>query len=623
MPGWLYMPAGSDDLDRAHVAEHLGQLPRHFRPAAMARYARLYRKGGVRAANLYALGLKDELPATAYSLASDDDALVLFADRWAARCRAEAAGEAPEDAYLLNAERLARADLAPPPIDPDKGRTLAGAVARMACPRWWRRQIRKQHGRTVEQLARGLGLVNKKAGIYSSDETVYRRRGQKRRNRAMLESLVAFNREAGQDERAEYTLQELADLSVSNPEIRRGELMTRLAGFERVADDLGHVGEFVTLTCPSRMHRSTVVRKGAYVVENPKYDGTTPRQAQQYLGQVWARIRAELARRGVRVYGFRVAEPHHDGCPHWHLLLFMPERARYGVRGVFRKYGLADSPNEKGARQRRVTFKAIDRSQGSATGYVAKYIAKNIDGFGLEGDEAGQGGDWCADPIEGAERVDAWAACWGIRQFQQVGGPPVTVWRELRRLDTEESGILETARAAADTGDWAGYVHAMGGPLVARDALPIRPAYWQDIDTETGEIPATHYGEMPAARLFGLAVGGVYHCTRWGAWELVRQGQHKPDPTTWAAPVWQADPDAWEFTRHFTMWGPPPGQPGQPGQPEKKQTDKPELWRDASGRWFFERGGEAVPPWSPVNNCTAKPGRDGPGRGSTRAPGAG
>ncbi|MFP3398796.1 replication endonuclease, partial [Brevibacterium sp. SIMBA_078] len=51
-----------------------------------------------------------------------------------------------------------------------------------------------------------------------------------------------------------YTLAELAELGLANPENRRAELMLRIADTEREAVRLGHVGLFLTITTPSRFH---------------------------------------------------------------------------------------------------------------------------------------------------------------------------------------------------------------------------------------------------------------------------------------------------------------------------------------------------------------------------------
>lgn len=361
-------------------------------------------------------------------------------------------------------------------VEPPESNIQDGpAIARLSDPQWWRRKLRRVHSKLVEGAAIDLGYVNRARDCYVSNESVYRRAQQNERNAAALEATIAVN-EKGQ----EYTLAELAAKGPANKAIRRAELMTRISGFERIAIDMGHSGLFFTMTCPSRMHKwSTMKGQGNRVIENRRYDGTLPGDAQKYLAKVWARIRASLARQGIGQYGFRIAEPNHDGTPHWHLLVFAPPEQMAALQATVWKYALKDSPNEPGAEKHRVDFRPIEAGRGTAAGYIAKYVAKNIDGYRLDTDLLGN------DAVEASHRVETWAATWSIRQFQQIGGPPVGPWRELRRVAALPAGapkhLIDAHHACNKLTDleagtvkavaWDRYTKAQGGVFCGRRAL--------------------------------------------------------------------------------------------------------------------------------------------------------
>jgi hypothetical protein len=399
----------------------------------------------------------------------------------------------------------------------DNNKTLSGRIGRMVDPLWWSKNLRREMRRENETIEHAAGLVRKKTQCYVSNHAMHVTARRAKANRLTLEGLEVSN-----DSGEAINLADVSDASVSNPKLRRAELMTRCRGFEETAAFFDHEGIFLTITCPSRFHRF-----GADGKPNKNWQGETPRDAQNYLNNVWQKIRAAWKRRGYTPYGFRVAEPHHDGCPHWHILLFCAgdcsgwfkphsfladsKNHGHGVIGIAGAYALEDSPTEPGALKHRFTVKRIDPSKGSATGYIAKYICKNIDGIKEDGGDMGLDFASGTKAAIGAARVRTWASTWSIRQFQQVGGPSVTVWRELRKYRDDadkpvQLDIFKVTLSYADAGKWFDFWMAQGGPESGRESL-LKPKWVEDGGTgKYGEPMMRIYGVRDSADLNQLIV---------------------------------------------------------------------------------------------------------------------
>jgi len=199
---------------------------------------------------------------------------------------------------------------------------------------------------------------------------------------------------------------------------------------------------------------------------------------------------------------------------------------------------------QKSRASARVDFKDIDPAKGCAAAYLAKYVSKNIDGLTNSGESMGDDDE--AEPgtsaAETAKRVGAWASQWGIRQFQQIGGVPVTLYRELRRVHVDaEDSLLYRAVHAADQGDWGKFVALLGGEdyaFVKRADLPL--ALYKEETEERNQ-----YGEEKAAILRGVVEleTGEYLISREKEWILKYGGP--PPPAAVAARslrYWRTDP---------------------------------------------------------------------------------
>jgi hypothetical protein len=415
----------------------------------------------------------------------------------------------------------------------DTGQDLGGVLKRVQCVDWWARQLKRRAVLLREHEGRAAGTIcAKRRQTYVTDDTVRRMIRRDQRNRAMLEKTEIENSDGHV-----MTLAQASDTSTANPVIRRGELMTRIRGCEEWADANGWEGIFTTNTTPSAYHAT--LHTGT---TNPKWiEAGKPdtKEGQAWLCKTWAQCRAALQRRGLTVFGFRVAEPHQDGTPHWHMLVWTKPGHREFVQAMMNHYWLRDAPNEPGAKEHR--FKAKHLIAGGAAGYVAKYISKGIDDEGDTGvsghiDDTPGGQRVAMEQGEmfggGATRVRAWARAHGIRQFQPIGQPPVTVWRELRRVEQEDARtstdrMLRLWHSVNRDGErrasWGEFMTYQGGACVGRD-------YAVGVAKEAREVVGKYETEQKP-----FPVGVVDRVSEWKRGEVVPSQRKQWRPRgTWA-----------------------------------------------------------------------------------------
>ena len=507
---------------------------------------------------------------------------------------------------------------------------ILSVMVRLLSAKWWEKRINRTWDRLQEHINILLGKVRKGVSAYVSNATM---KVVRERKRAMMRWL-AESEVINTKHDLVISMKDCWEASNANPVNRRNEMMVRARGFSDYAEEQGHVGVFFTWTAPSRFHAWKTGRNGK-TVENEKYEGATPRETCAYLAKLWSLTRAALKRGDAPVYGFRVCEAHHDGTPHWHLLLFMRPADKWRVISTLQRYALSHDRAElirdpKGLPSHtdftpRFDWKEIDPTKGDAAGYIAKYIAKNIDGAYLDDDEEAD-----APANEAAMHAVAWASWWGIRTFQQIGGAPVGVWRELRRIsNAKKHGDLvgppkpvlqdprfEAARYAADNGIFRCYLHAMGGALATRAEHPIKLAHLI-------EEQANCYGE-DIKRLMGLHTTRLGIKTRLQGWEVVPAGTHEAtkaagasgwgvgvqsgdSPAPWSSDnnCTQPDPEAFADQLMAEQWGLSPFSIGRLRTGASVTADGFTLWLE-NGQVQSSRAVPSEPDWAPEGQSPAE-----------------
>lgn len=394
------------------------------------------------------------------------------------------------------------------------------SLARMLCADWWYRKLWQMRCEWREEQLRAVCLVSKKASPYVSYETVIHKREQRRKSLEFFRAHELVNEDGDT-----LDMEDVVNASSSNPAHRRNEMMACVKGLELIAEMRSDCAVFYTITCPSRFHAT--LNNGR---PNPTWTSESVRQSSDYLVNTFAAFRKAMHKRGLRWYGVRVAEPHHDGTVHWHLLCFMRKKDRRTITALLRKFAVREDRAELGNNTGpRFKSELINPRKGTPTSYIAKYISKNIDGRGLADEISKETGKSLRD---NAEHVNAWASLHRVQQFRFFGIPGRQAYRELRLLAGQAARVqggnkvsapvldnprLDAVLAAADAGCFATYIMKQGGVLVPRKHHLVRTAY------ELNDEPGT-YGDH-GIRIYGIwspiAEGRV--CTHAVKWKKVRK----------------------------------------------------------------------------------------------------
>jgi hypothetical protein len=398
------------------------------------------------------------------------------------------------------------------------GKTQSAQLARLFDARYWRRALRVRILRAREHFFLRLHLIGRRGEAYASDATVAVRTAQLKRQAAWMKDTVLIACYSlpvayGEKPYEPLTLEQVAP----GPKERFAKLYTFVKAVDVLGQEAGLSSAMVTLTLEPEWHPNPSHGQASW-------NGASPRDAHRSLCHRWQAILRDLHRVGIRLSGLRVAEPHKDACPHWHIwLLYRPEHesrilavimkyfphklkirapSRKGTKNTAddvmfdtREHLLGDAPRalthaEEGAQ---VEVSRINRDISSGASYAMKYLLKTVDA----GDELNKQAGLFPDDDDAmrekkrrhqdsAKRVDAYRSVWGLNQGQLFGiAKCLTAWDELRRLTVapkhrllkklwalarggEEEGRIEAG--AGQRGDAVGFIKALGGLDARRNA---------------------------------------------------------------------------------------------------------------------------------------------------------
>lgn len=153
-----------------------------------------------------------------------------------------------------------------------------------------------------------------------------------------------------------------------NPKRYYSEIQNRINTLVLEATNKNLQPIFMTLTLPSAYHKMKYDKKSKKLIPNPKYNYVTPKDAVKELTKMFAKLRHDRSLKELskdeRIY-YRVNEPHKDGTPHTHILLYVPKSTISRIVKAFQRL-FNTIAND------------IQTDINNPTAYIMKYINKTL-----------------------------------------------------------------------------------------------------------------------------------------------------------------------------------------------------------------------------------------------------
>jgi DNA-directed RNA polymerase specialized sigma24 family protein len=375
--------------------------------------------------------------------------------------------------------------------------------------RYWLRQLRRRQRQAIAHLSAILGLVGAGKGQRPYACGIARD--------MHAESVARCLAWAAEHELVDANGAKLSLLDVIRkaPHRRFATLYSLALGIDQALKARGLVPVMYTLTLPPEYHPSPSRGMNRY---NPKI---SPAMAVAELMRRFGIARRKMQRHGLHPVGYWVREPHMDGTPHLHALIYMRREDAERIDGfVQRQFPEPDSWD--GAEKGRVASTRIfidkaakaDGEGAEAPTYMMKYLVKTL---GISGDDVlpldaetdGNGHD--QHGLADREGIAAWRAERDGKTFGLIG-----VQQGIRGQWSRLAG--QAARERDGRGE--GFV---GNPHLMAIIEAMKERRWGDALClmgalkGMGETPTTEFVKKPATSALGEIVEKIIGVRQVGA----------------------------------------------------------------------------------------------------------